>query len=383
MPSRVNRSERRGREILDRPVFQRILFAQCWEDPRLDREALRVRPGEVVLSVTSGGCNTLSLALESPARIVSVDLNPAQTWLLELKAVGAQSLIHGEYLALLGVVDSKRRRDLYRLCRSRLSAPARLFWDAHEREIQKGLLRAGRYERYLERFRRLLLVLQGRKRMERWFELDTREERETFYREEWDTPLWRLFFRVFFSRFVLGRAGLDPAFFNYVEGIRDFGEHFRALARHVLVDLSPRDNYFLAQILLGRYRPDSLPPYLQARNFPKLQRGVPRIEPVTGELGQVLGSLPDGSVDAFNLSNIFEWVSPEVMEQMMREIHRVARPGARLCYRNLLVRRRHPPALDLQFASEDERATRLLARDRSFVYSGFEIATVRKSPAAA
>jgi len=45
--------------ILDRPVFERLLFAQCWEDPRLDAAALRVEPGQTVLSVTSGGCNTL------------------------------------------------------------------------------------------------------------------------------------------------------------------------------------------------------------------------------------------------------------------------------------------------------------------------------------
>ena len=37
------------------------------------------------------------------------------------------------------------------------------------------------------------------------------EERRAFYDEQWDTWRWRLLFRVFFSRFVMGRLGRDPS----------------------------------------------------------------------------------------------------------------------------------------------------------------------------
>jgi S-adenosylmethionine-diacylglycerol 3-amino-3-carboxypropyl transferase len=368
-----------GKEILQRPVFTRLLFAQCWEDPRLNEKALQVRPGEVVLSVTSGGCNTLSLLLLDPSEVISIDLNDAQSWLLELKMAGIRALTHGEYLEFLGVRPSPRRLALYQGCRSWLTPQARGHWDDRRRIIKGGVLRAGRYEHYLAAFRRLLIFLQGRRKIRHLFELRTLEEQRRFYQEEWDNRAWRLFFRIFFSRFFLGRAGLDPDFFTYVDGIGGFGEHFRALARHALVDLPIRDNYFLAQICLGRYLNERcLPPYLLAENFSTLRQRVDRIKVVTGELGQVLASQPDESVDCFNLSNVFEWVSPEVFKGMLRQIHRISKPQGRLCYWNLLVRRQHPPSLDALFIPRRELAERLLYEDRSFVYSNFEVASVKK-----
>lgn len=370
-----------GKEILERPVFARLLFSQCWEDPQLNEEALRIQPGEVVLSVTSGGCNTLSMLLLDPSRIISVDLNDAQSWLLELKIAGIGALTHGQYLELLGVRPSQRRFALYRTCRKELSSAARGYWDQRTRVIKRGVLRAGRYERYLAAFRQLLICLQGRGKIQRLFDLRTLEEQRRYYEEQWDTRAWRLFFRIFFSRFILGRGGLDPDFFTFVDGVKDFGEHFRALARHALVDLPIRDNYFLAQICLGRYLNEQvLPPYLLADNFSALRERVHRIEVVTGELGEILSRQQDESVDCFNLSNVFEWVSPEVFHSMLREIYRISRPRARLCYWNLLVRRSHPACLDHLFRTENELAARLLYEDRSFVYSNFEVAWAKKQP---
>jgi S-adenosylmethionine-diacylglycerol 3-amino-3-carboxypropyl transferase len=366
-------------KILQRRVFERLLFAQCWEDPQMDLEALNVSRDSVVLSVTSGGCNTLSLATREPARVIAVDLNHTQNFLLELKMAGARRLSHGEYLELLGVRDSRARWDLYQSLRDELAPDARSYWDTQKRSIQSGILNAGRYERYLAAFRKLLRVIEGRKAIDAMLETESLAEQRRFYDENWDSRLWRLFFRVFFSRRVLGWGGLDPQFFAYVNGVESFGEHFRGLARHAMVDLPLRDNYFIAQICLGRYRDErSVPPYLLAENYEALRRAVDRIEIVTGEIGSILQRLPSDSVDCFNFSNVFEWVPAPTFETMLRETHRVARPGGRLCYRNLLVRRGHPSSLDHLFTPHEDLAARLLYRDRSFVYSGFEVSSVKK-----
>jgi S-adenosylmethionine-diacylglycerol 3-amino-3-carboxypropyl transferase len=222
-------------------------------------------------------------------------------------------------------------------------------------------------------------VIEGRKAIEAMFETESLADQRRFYDETWDSRLWRLFFRVFFSRRVLGWGGLDPQFFTYVNGVESFGEHFRRLARHAMVDLPIRDNYFIAQICLGRYRDErSVPPYLLAENYEALRRAVDRIEIVTGEIGSILQRLPADSIDCFNFSNVFEWVPTATFETMLRETHRVARPRGRLCYRNLLVRRGHPSSLDHLFKPHKDLSARLLYRDRSFVYSGFEVSSVKK-----
>lgn len=366
-------------KILERPVFERLLFAQCWEDPQLDAEALEIRRDDVVLSVTSGGCNTLSLAALGPAKVIAVDLNATQNYLLELKIAGLRTLNHGEYLELLGARDSSFRKDLYHTARSALSPMARAYWDTQGKAIENGVLRAGRYERYLGACRRMLQVIEGPQTLEALFDADSLDAQRRFYDETWDTRIWRWFFRMFFSRPVLGMGGLDPQCFTYVNGVKSFGEHFRKLARHALVDLPIRDNYFLAQVCLGRYLDErAVPPYLRVENFEVLRAAVDRIEILTGEIGSILRGLPSGSVDRFNYSNVFEWVPQETFESMLRETHRVAKPGGRLCYRNLLVRRKHPESMNDLFTPQDQLAGRLLWRDRSFAYSHFEVASVNK-----
>lgn len=374
--------EEKGRTlapILKRPVFEQLIFAQCWEDPRMDAESLCLNPGKTALVVTSGGCTTLSLALLRPERIFAVDLNSAQSNLLRLKIAGAKRLVHPEYLELLGVRPSKRRRRLYARCRTMLPPEAASYWDMHLPLIEAGILRAGRFERYLDIFRRLLILIEGRWKVRQLFAPRSLEERRRFYEEQWNTHLWRLCFRLFFSRPVLGAMGLDRSFFTYVDGIEHFGAHFLHLTRHALVDKAPHENYFAAQICLGGYLDEkTMPPYLCAENYQTLQSTVDVIDVRTVELGAFLARMPDCSIDAFAFSNIFEWMPLDVFKECLRQTHRVARPNARLCYRNLLVRRQTPAVLSSLFRSETALAERLLAADRSWVYSNFEVATVLK-----
>ena len=62
-----------------------LLFSLSWKDPNSDREALRILPTDVLLTITSGGCNTLGFLLQNPQILYSVDINPSQAYLLEVK----------------------------------------------------------------------------------------------------------------------------------------------------------------------------------------------------------------------------------------------------------------------------------------------------------
>src|SRR5258705_3880661 len=110
--------------------FSAVRYAQCWEDADVLLDALDVRPGDACLSIAAAGDNTLALLTRNPARVVAVDLSPAQLCCLELRVAAYRALGHPELLELLGSAPSGRRIGHYRLCRPLLSAPARDFWDA-------------------------------------------------------------------------------------------------------------------------------------------------------------------------------------------------------------------------------------------------------------
>ena len=61
-------------------------------------QVLQIQEGDVCLTLTSGGCNALNLCIQGAAQVVSVDCNPAQSALLELKAVAIQCALRS-YIA--------------------------------------------------------------------------------------------------------------------------------------------------------------------------------------------------------------------------------------------------------------------------------------------
>src|SRR5512143_282594 len=146
-------------EGAERADFSGIRYAQCWEDADILVEALQPGPGKSCLSIASAGDNTLALLAASPARILAIDLGPAQLACLELRVAAYRELQHRELLELIGSIPSDMRVELYRACRERLSSSVRAFWDERPTLIDRGIGSVGKFERYFELFRSIVLPL--------------------------------------------------------------------------------------------------------------------------------------------------------------------------------------------------------------------------------
>lgn len=356
------------------PYGGRLMFTQSWEDPACDLAALEPLAGCTLFAITSGGDNVLGFLLSDPATIVTVDLNPAQTYLLELKIAAFRKLTHPEMLEFLGVRPPTQARSLYQAVRGELGAPAKAYWDDHQEWFDQGLLLRGGFERYFAMLRSALRFIVGKRRMERLFTLTTAEQ-DRFYQHEWNTWRWRSLLRIGCSRWMLSNR-LDPSWFEHAEGVDSFGAHASHLATHVIAELPARTNYFLAQILLGRYlNEQQVPDYLRPEHFETIRARLGRIEAVTTDVADGLAALPAASVDAFALSNVFEYSPPTIFDRARREILRSARPKARIALRNLLARRRLSD--DPAFVVDAALSERLRQADRGFIYSRFEAARVQ------
>src|SRR5438045_9643173 len=106
-----------GSEVAARADFSGIRYAQCWEDADILLDGLDIQPGDVCLSIASAGDNSLALLARRPARVVALDLSPAQLACVELRVAAYRELSHPELLELIGSTPSRRRLDLYRRCR--------------------------------------------------------------------------------------------------------------------------------------------------------------------------------------------------------------------------------------------------------------------------
>jgi S-adenosylmethionine-diacylglycerol 3-amino-3-carboxypropyl transferase len=361
-------------------VFEDILYAQCWEDPEVDRRAFDISADDVVLSITSGGCNVLAFLIDSPREVIALDVNPYQNYLLDLKMAAFRALSYDEMLEFVGVSPSSRRAALYRRLRSHVGSDSRAYWDDQDDKIHRGIIHCGRYEAYMRLLRQCVHRLKGRWLLERFFSAPSRSDRVVLYRREWDTLGWRLMTRLLLSRATMTLL-FDKAFFAQLDESFSFGEHFRGLVKRALTELSPRDNPYLSYILLGRYcGPQALPLYLQSQNFDLIRTRLDHVRIVLGKCEEYLASCPSRAISKFNFTNIFEWMGTEAFEQVLRETVRVAREGAVITYRNLLVPRSRPESMAPWIQPDRGLAAELHAIDKSFIYKAYVVERIVKGP---
>ena len=356
---------------------QRIHYSQCWEDPVLLEEALEIQPDDTILSITSGGDNTLALALHQPQKIVSVDSSAAQNYLLELKISAIQTLPHQEMLEFLGAERSSQREQLFQQVENTLSSNAALWWRSQKSFIERGVIHCGRFEAFLLFFRNSILpCVHSRKTAAAFLDTSSLEAQQRFYQSIWNSTKWRLLFRIMTSRFVLKQFARQDGMFSHTAPGDIATQYVKRLERH-LHTVPLMDNYFMHYCLTGMYG-RSLPPYLREQGADVLKKMFSRVSIVTDDLTNYLRSVPAESFSKYNLSDIFEALSLEQTEVLWEELIRTAKQGARIVYWNNLVPRAAPQRFSAHIQDETQQAQRLHLRDRVFFYGDFRVNTIIK-----
>lgn len=339
-----------------------LLQAQCWEDAETLRLALGVRPGETVVSVASGGDNSLALLLDDPGKVIAADPSPAQIACCRLKAAAYAKLGYSELLELIGSRSGLRRYELLAEALQGADAETAAVWQSIGDAGINGIGGTGSFEREWTRFhRKRLPYAAGKVKIDALFANKSEEERATFFDRVWNSRRWRLIYRSALTRAL---AAVDE---GSSESPRVDGEAMtRVLARlrRQTVEQDPVGNPYLHWVLRG-FHGDVLPTSLKARHFKSIRKRLDRIDWLALSLEGALGTLPTGSVDRFNLGGLFEATSEAAYQHLLKAILRAARPGARLVYWNTLVERSRPDTLRNKLRPMTELADRLTVTDRT------------------
>lgn len=356
--------------IEHRTDFDLVRYANCWEDADLLVEALRPRTGARVLSIASAGDNTLALLAEG-AEVVAADLSLAQLACLELRCAAFRQLTYHELLGFLGVREARDRQKTYSFLASQLSPESRRFWDERPQHVAGGVIHTGRLEAYFRTFRtRVLPLIHSRKTIARLLEPKDLKGRHEFWTQRWNNWRWWLLFRVFFSRFLMSRLGRDPEFFRYVEG--SVSDRIMQRTHYALTELPTDRNPYLEYIATGNFA-SALPRYLRSEHFETIRGGLDRLTVFHGPIEQAARTHAAAGFDAFNLSDIFEYIDVQSSSVLYGELLNAARPGARLAYWNTLVPRSRPAEFAGRAEPLRELSDSLFARDKAFFYCRFQV----------
>lgn len=394
----VRNSTTRGLKALGDRVFtawfNRLVYAQIWEDPVVDLEALQLQPGSNVLTISSGGCNALAYLAAQPAAVHAVDLNAAHIALIELKARAMQHLpSHAEVVAFLGDAARPDNVQRYRRIAPYLSASARAYWEGRGGMLMRRrhqifshhAYRHGLLGRFIGTGHALTRLLGGDlAAVARARTLD--EQRELFERHVAPVFRHRLVRFLAHRPTALYSLGIPPAQYEALR--RDAMERFNGDVVELLADRMRRlacdyplgENCFAAQAFARRYdpnRPEQLPMYLQPRHYQTLTQHLDRLHWHHTNLTHFLQGQPAGSFDAYLFLDAQDWMDASQLTELWTEVNRTAKPGARVVFRTggsesplegML------PADVLAPWSTDRAYNRdLYARDRSAIYGGMHL----------
>lgn len=390
----VHRHEHLSKEgLLERAftfAFRGLVYAQIWEDPEVDMEALAITPDCHIVTIASGGCNVLSYLTANPAKITAVDLNTAHIALNKLKRAAAVHLPdHAAFHRFFAQANRPENVAAYKQwLRPHLDDATRRYWEGRDlagRRRIKGFA-GGFYKRGL-----LGGFIGAAHLLAKLYRIDPRELLAAKSVEEqraiFETRLAPVFDKKFVRWLIdqpasLFGLGIPPAQYEALAGDdpRGIGAVLRGRLEKLACDFDLSDNYFAWQAFgrgYGEGADAPLPPYLRATNYALVRDRAERVEVRHQNFVEYLDSMPDGSLDRYILLDAQDWMTDAQLTRLWTAITRTAKPGARVLFRTAaaptLLPGRVPDAILDRWDYAETESLDFTARDRSAIYGGVHL----------
>jgi S-adenosylmethionine-diacylglycerol 3-amino-3-carboxypropyl transferase len=372
-------------------AFRGLVYAQIWEDPAVDMEALAIAPDSHVVTIASGGCNVLSYLTADPAKITAVDLNTAHIALNRLKLVAARTLPdHEAFHRFFAKADCKENvADYRRFVAPHLDDATRRYWEGRDvigrRRIggfARGIYKHGLLGRFIGAAH-LLARLHG-VNPRRMLDATSREEQRAIFEEELAPVFESGFMRWLTSQPAsLFGLGIPPAQYEALAGDERMDSVLKARLKKLACDFDLKDNYFAVQAFGRGYAAKvgqiegPLPPYLQAANHGAVVERAHRVDVRHVNFTDFLSEQAAGSADRYILLDAQDWMDDAQLNALWAQITRTAKAGARVLFRTAGEPSILPGRVDDAVLSRwDYRAEESLdytARDRSAIYGGVHL----------
>ena len=142
--------------------------------------------------------------------------------------------------------------------------------------------------------------------------------------------------------------------------------------RYALTQLDPAENPYLHWIVLGRHG-KMLPYALRPENFASIRAHLDRLEWRCIALEDLVETLDAETIDSYNLSDVFEFMSEANYHRLLPGLRRVGRKGGRLVYWNRLAERHRPGPMAQSLQPLKQLSQDLFQQDKVFFYGDFVV----------
>lgn len=255
--------------------FRTHIYGWTWEDPQCDIDRLGIKDGDSLLCVTSAGDNVLHYAIKADVEIHSVDMNPCQGHILELKLAASQALEYHDFWHIFGEGKHARFEKLLDTKISPyLSAQAYAYWKANADQFSSNFFLQG-YSGWAIRLARAAFAMtRVTKDVKRMVTADSIAEQDLIYKKKLRPIMLNPIMKTILGSgfFCWNALGVPRNQLNCLLQDGDIADFIAATLDPVpaLAHMKTGAYHYLL-CLQGKYSRASCPLYLTSEGFAKLK----------------------------------------------------------------------------------------------------------------
>ncbi len=330
-----------------------IHYSNCHEDAGM---ILKIANNpKTILSIASAGDNSFACLLLNSEKVVAIDTNITQIYLVELKKTAIKYLSYEEFLIFLGINEGNSI-DQYNKLSTYLIKEVKDYFDQHRYLIEEiKLVNSGRFEYYFNIFsKKILPLIHNKKNINLFMNQDILDEQIKFYNKNFNNCRFKLMFKLFFSKPVMKKLGRDKEYFKYNKGSlsKELKERFEMGIYNNL----NKNNPYLQYVIYNKFI--TLPVYLRKENFEKIKENIDKLEIKNISLIDELEN--ENTYDLMNLSDVFEYLDNDLMELYEEKIDKSLNLKGRIIFWNMQNKR--------EFKNKFKRLNISLKDDLAFYY---------------
>lgn len=312
-----------------------LIYNICWEDVEADLKLLSFSPTSRLLTITSAGDNALGYTLKDIEHVASVDVNPRQTYLLELKLAllnyGNQHLFY----ECFAKGKSSNLLEEFPEISQHLSNNARIYWSKHIRYFNpkgRGLFLQGGAGYFARLLNRIIDSKNLRRKVQELAHEPDSENRKQLF-DEIANVLWSGKDQyVWKSDFVLGMAGIPK---SQRLAIGDMNTFIQKVIYSTFVKQQASKNPYWGAYLGFEVAPEHQSPYLKPENFEALKKSAQKLQFQTQSLYGYLKS-NDQNFSHFVLLDHMDWMTDhnfDLLSKQWKLILNRSTPNAQYLFR--------------------------------------------------
>ncbi len=323
-----------------------LVYNTCWEDPRLDRELLKIDDTSEIVMITSAGCNALDYLLDNPKEIHAIDVNYRQNALLEFKKALFRIGKFEQLFKFFGEGYNKEAEGIYNnQLRDQLSKSAQEFWDKklyyfHKNAKKKSFYFFGTSGQFAWLFNKYLNRSKKRSKLvKELFSSTTLDEQKKAYVDLEPVLVtkfvkWMMNRHLTMSLLGVPRAQRDLILKEYPNG--GVAEFASQRLKHIFTELPIQDNYFWHLYTFGQYTTSNCPEYLKKEHFQTIREREKHLTTHTCTIQEFLEKNPK-TYTHYILLDHQDWLAhyaPEALINEWKEILKNSTTGTKILLRS-------------------------------------------------